>query len=61
MERRDLHVGVIPSSAGRFVLDPHVGKVDLLIEVRQVVNSCPFLDLGGSAIGPTIAPAHFRP
>jgi hypothetical protein len=39
------------------VLDAHVRKVDLVIEVRQLVLSRPFLDLFNGAIRSAVAGA----
>jgi hypothetical protein len=51
---RDLDILVIPPAIGLFVFDAHVGKMDLVIEVGEVVVVRPFLDLVSGAIGPPI-------
>ena len=47
----DLDVLALPSAIRLLVLDADVGKVDLVIEVRQVVFVRPFPNLIGRAIG----------
>ena len=46
-----LDVHVVPASVGLLVLDARIRKMDLLVEVRQVVLAGPFLDLVRVAIG----------
>jgi hypothetical protein len=50
----NLDVLVPCATADVLVLDPHVGKMDVSIEVRQVVLACPFLDLLGVSLRPTV-------
>jgi hypothetical protein len=54
VNRRDLDVLVIPPAVELLVFDPQVGKMDLVIEVGEVVVVCPCLDLVRLAIGPAI-------
>jgi len=55
VDRRDLDILVLASPVELLVFDPHVGKVDLVVEVREVVFAGPFLDLMRIATGPTAA------
>jgi hypothetical protein len=50
VDRCDLNISVIPSPIGLLVFDAHVGEMDLVIEVREVVVVRPFLDLVRLAI-----------
>ena len=54
VRRDDLHVLALPSSVRLLILDAHVRKVDLVIEVRQVVLVRPFANLIRRAIGVAI-------
>jgi hypothetical protein len=54
VDRCDLHILVLPPPIGPFVFDPQVREVNLVIEVREVVVTGPFLDLVRLAIGPAI-------
>src|SRR2546422_186634 len=54
VDRRDLDVLVIPPAIGLFVFEPHVGEVNLVTEVGEVVLVRPFLDFVRLAIGPAI-------
>jgi hypothetical protein len=51
---RDLHILVLPPPIGPFVFDPQVREVNLVIEVREVVVTGPFLDLVRLGIWPAI-------
>jgi hypothetical protein len=59
MNRGDLHVAVAVMSVRVEILDPNVRKVDMPVEVRQVVFERPALDFTlrpvGSAIGIRVA------
>jgi len=44
VDRQHLDVDMIESAVDLLVFDPHVGKMQLVIEVRQVVLPRPFLD-----------------
>ena len=57
VDRRDLHVLVPSASVVVFVLDAHVGEVNLLVEVRQVVLDRPHRDLLGVPVGAPVAVA----
>jgi hypothetical protein len=46
-----LNVLVIAATVSVFVLEPKVGEVDLIIEVRQVMFQCPRADFLVEAIG----------
>jgi hypothetical protein len=47
----DLDVFTLPAAVRLLILDAEIGKVDLVVEVRQVVLVGPFADLVGRAIG----------
>lgn len=49
VDRQDLHV-FMAMPALELVFDAQVGKVHVLVEVRQVVLQCPLLDLSSVAI-----------
>ena len=55
VRRDDLDVLSAPPAVGLLILDARVRKMHLLIEVRQVVFTCPFANLVWRAIGPSIA------
>ena len=59
VDRGDLHVAVEVMSVRVEIVDPNVRKVDVPVEVRQVVLECPTLDFTlrpiGSAVGIGVA------
>jgi hypothetical protein len=57
VNRHHLHIAVIVSPVELLVFDTQVGKVHLIIEVREVVIARPLLDLVLVAIGASIAVA----
>jgi hypothetical protein len=54
VRRQDLDVFALPSAIRLLVLDADVRKVDLVIEVRQVVLISPLANLIGRAIGMSV-------
>src|SRR3954454_7546206 len=59
VDRGDLHIAVEVVSVRVEIVDPNVGKVDVPVEVRQVVFERPALDFTlrpvGSAVGIRVA------
>jgi hypothetical protein len=55
VDRHQLDVLVGPSAVWFLVLDPDIRKVDLLVEVGQVVGTRPVVDLRRRAIGTPVA------
>ena len=51
MDSNHLDVDVVPAAVGILVLDARIREMHLVIEVRQLVLACPFLDLVRVAIG----------
>src|SRR5688572_22893952 len=55
VRRDDLDVVSAPPAVRLLILDARVREMHLVIEVRQVVFTCPFANLVRRAIGPSIA------
>ena len=55
MRRDDLEVFDLPATIPVLVLDADIGKLDVLVLVRQPVRQRPLPNLVGRAIGPAVA------
>jgi hypothetical protein len=59
IDGHDLDIHVVPSPVGILVLDAHVRKMDLLVEVRQVMLASPFFDFVLVTVGMAVVVSAF--